>query len=375
MVVPSPATRTRSRKPRHKRNVILTVLAVTVIAVGVAWLITLSLLRRNGSPEARIQPRAMETEDADAGVGAGVDAATAAGEKAAGTHGVMHLSAKSMLHAPHVMYGTAWKKDATDDLVFQAVHHGFRFIDTACQPKHYNEAGVGRGWKLAADQLGLEREDLFLQTKFTDVSGQDPSNLPYDVNAELEDQVRKSVAASLRNLQTDYIDSVLLHSPLKTMDLTLRAWKVLEDFVEVGKIKQLGISNCYDLKKFLTLHQQATIKPTVLQNRFYRDSNFDVELRKTCKSLDVQYQSFWTLTASRKAIASPEWKAVARDKGLTPQTLMYAFMMTLGHTPLSGTKNAGHMAEDVDIMLRLQHGETVLSDSEINRLSSLLGIE
>jgi len=234
---------------------------------------------------------------------------------------------------------------------------------------------VGRGWKLAAGQLGLKREDLFLQTKFTAVGGQDRNNLPYDVNAIVEDQVRQSVATSLRNLQTDYIDSVLLHSPLPTMDETLRVWKILEEHVEEGKIKQLGISNCYHLQKFQRLYQQTAIKPTVLQNRFYQDSNFDVELRRVCKSLGVQYQSFWTLTASRKAIASPEWEAVAREKGLTPQTLMYAFMMTLGHTPLSGTKNARHMEEDVDIMLKLQHGETVVNDNEVNRLSSLLGIK
>ena len=65
---------------------------------------------------------------------------------------------------------------------------------------------------------------------------------------------------------------------------------------------------------------------------------------------------------------------VARQKDLTPQTLMYAFMMTSGHTPLSGTKNAGHMQDDVDLVLRFQRGENILSDEEIETLSSLLGI-
>ncbi|KAL3778470.1 hypothetical protein ACHAW5_003933 [Stephanodiscus triporus] len=39
----------------------------------------------------------------------------------------------------------AWKKDDTADLVYEAVHAGFRFVDTACQPRHYDEAGVGHG--------------------------------------------------------------------------------------------------------------------------------------------------------------------------------------------------------------------------------------
>lgn len=55
---------------------------------------------------------------------------------------------------PYVLYGTAWKKDDTASLVSQALHAGFRFIDTACQPKHYNEAGVGIGWTQAASDLG-----------------------------------------------------------------------------------------------------------------------------------------------------------------------------------------------------------------------------
>jgi hypothetical protein len=45
--------------------------------------------------------------------------------------------------APSVIYGTAWKKEKTADLVALALQQGFRGIDTACQPKHYNEAGVG----------------------------------------------------------------------------------------------------------------------------------------------------------------------------------------------------------------------------------------
>lgn len=57
---------------------------------------------------------------------------------------------------PYLLYGTAWKEENTASLVTQAIHAGFRFIDTACQPKHYNEAGVGKGWTTAASQLGTE---------------------------------------------------------------------------------------------------------------------------------------------------------------------------------------------------------------------------
>jgi len=72
-----------------------------------------------------------------------------------------------MINKPHLVYGTAWKKEETARLVSEAVKSGFRFIDTACQPKHYNEAGVGNGWTAAAQELGLSRSDIWLQTKFT----------------------------------------------------------------------------------------------------------------------------------------------------------------------------------------------------------------
>ncbi|KAL3763611.1 hypothetical protein ACHAW5_003909 [Stephanodiscus triporus] len=72
----------------------------------------------------------------------------------------------------------AWKKDDTADLVYEAVHAGFRFVDTACQPRHYDEAGVGHGWKTAAGEMGLKRKDVFLQMKLTAPDGQDRNNMP-----------------------------------------------------------------------------------------------------------------------------------------------------------------------------------------------------
>jgi len=65
---------------------------------------------------------------------------------------------------------------------------------------------------------------------------------------------------------------------------------------------------------------------------------------------------------------------MASGKGLTPQTLMYAFMMTLGHTPLSGTTDPNHMQEDVDIILKIQRGDQILTAEEVNSLRSLLGM-
>jgi len=289
---------------------------------------------------------------------------------------VAAISASSILKGgkSYLIYGTAWKKDETKRLVSEAVHAGFRFIDTACQPKHYNEAGVGDGWVDAAKDMGLRREDLFIQTKFTSFDGQDPNNVPFNKDDSIEAQIRQSLDVSLKNLKSTYIDSLVLHSPYRKMEDTLTAWRVLESFVDDGKVRQLGISNCYDFKVFVKLYEEARIKPAVLQNRFYQESNFDVKLREFCAQAGIRYQSFWTLTASRQALNTKPIKEMAVSKNLTPQTIMYAFMMTLDHIPLSGTNSQVHMAEDVAIMERIQGGEIILDELEMKAISSILGI-
>lgn len=55
------------------------------------------------------------------------------------------VSAANGVRVPQVIYGTAWKKERTTEFVVQALALGFRGIDTACQPKHYDEARVGAG--------------------------------------------------------------------------------------------------------------------------------------------------------------------------------------------------------------------------------------
>ena len=276
---------------------------------------------------------------------------------------------------PYLVYGTAWKKEMTAQHVSDAVKAGFRFIDTACQPKHYFEPGVGNGWTAAAQELGLSRQDLFLQTKFTSPSGQDPNNMPYDKVAPKQVQIETSLEVSLKNLHTEYLDSWVMHSPYPTLEETLEAWRIMEQAVDAGKVKQLGISNCYDYDMFVMLYEAAKHKPKVLQNRFYADSNFDTQLRAFCKDHDIKYQSFWTLTANRHALATPEARTMASAKGLTPQTYMYAFLMTLGYvTPLDGTTSVKHMAEDVAVMERMQAGEVFFTEAELHQFAQLLGM-
>src|SRR6187401_870816 len=111
---------------------------------------------------------------------------------------------------PTFLYGTAWKEASTQACVKMALQAGFRGIDTANQRKHYHEAGVGAALREAYETGMLTRKDLFLQTKFTHLAGQD-QRLPYDRNADPHTQVMQSFAGSLEHLGTDYLDSFILH--------------------------------------------------------------------------------------------------------------------------------------------------------------------
>lgn len=176
---------------------------------------------------------------------------------------VVSATPLSLSDRPTLKYGTAWKADNTARLVYEAITNGFRHVDTACQPRHYNEAGVGEGWTRAAKALGLTRKDIWLQTKFSSLDAQDPDNTPYDRSAPLEDRVRQSLQKSLENLQTDYLDSWVMHGPENSWDDNFKVWRTMEEGVDEGKVKQLGISNWYELEDIQWLYDHARIKPKV----------------------------------------------------------------------------------------------------------------
>jgi diketogulonate reductase-like aldo/keto reductase len=250
--------------------------------------------------------------------------------------------------SPRIIYGTAWKKTATERLVRTAIQQGFRGIDTACQPKHYSEAGVGAG-VAACLGAGLTRADLYLQTKFTPPSGQDPMRLPYDPRAPLATQVSQSFAASLGNLQTDYLDCLILHSPLANAQQTLQVWRAIESLVDGGAVRQAGISNCYELEQLKALYNSARVKPAVVQNRFYAETGYDLEIRTFCKQHRIVYQSFWTLTANPHIVAHAAITSLASKYKRTAEQILFRYLTQSAVVPLTGTKSETHMREDLAI--------------------------
>jgi diketogulonate reductase-like aldo/keto reductase len=275
------------------------------------------------------------------------------------------ITSSANVRTPRIIYGTAWKKSQTARLVEKAIAQGFRGIDTACQPKHYDEAGVGAGVTASLDDA-LVRTDLYLQTKFTPVSGQDPTRVPYDPSAPLPEQVAQSFAASLRNLQTPYLDCLVLHSPLASPAQTLVVWRAMESLVPGGGVRQLGISNCYELEQLKALYDSAHVKPSVVQNRLYAETGYDREIRAFCRSRRIIYQSFWTLTANPHVLKHGTVAALASKYGRTPEQVLFRHLTQRDVVPLTGTRSAAHMREDLAIF------EFELEDRELDAMDALL---
>ena len=180
----------------------------------------------------------------------------------------MALKSYNNVAIPSFMYGTAWKKEATAQLVQLAVASGFTAIDTANQLIHYDEALVGEALR-ALEKKGIKRDALFLQTKFTSADGQD-HRTPYDPSNDLTTQVGQSFESSLSHLGTDYLDSYVLHAPFQRQGLGKADWEVwsaMEGLCESGRTRMIGISNV-TAPQLEQLCDQAKLKPMSSKMRY-----------------------------------------------------------------------------------------------------------
>ena len=132
--------------------------------------------------------------------------------------------------------------EETERCVSEAIQVGYRSIDTA--QAYGNEAGVGN----ALAKCGQSREEFFITTKV------------WISNAGFE-KAKASIEESLKNLQTSYIDLLLIHQPFGDYYGTYRA---MEEAYTEGKVRAIGVSNFYP-DRFLDIHHFAEIKPAVNQ--------------------------------------------------------------------------------------------------------------
>lgn len=267
---------------------------------------------------------------------------------------------------PSFFYGTAWKKEQTAKLTELALKTGFRGIDTANQPKHYNEVGVGQGLKTFLKDSGTNRDEIFLQTKFTFPDGQD-HRIPYDPKSDQRSQVFQSFESSLKNLQINYINSLVLHGPSSSLGLKEKdwqAWKAMEEIHSEGRVRLLGVSNV-TRDQLAELYEGAKIKPSFVQSRCYASKGWNRAIRDFCVQANIVFQGFSLLTANREALKIKVIKKIAKHHGKTIPQIIFRFSLQKAMLPLTGTSNSKHMGQDLNIY------EFELSEDELNKIENI----
>ena len=132
--------------------------------------------------------------------------------------------------------------DECERCVTDALNTGYRLIDTA--QAYQNEEGVGNAWR----KSGLKREDLFLVTKVW-------------ISNSGEEKAAESIEESLRKLQTEYIDLLLIHQAYGDVFGT---WRAMEKAYRAGKVRAIGVSN-FQAGRFFDFAHYVDVKPMVNQ--------------------------------------------------------------------------------------------------------------
>ncbi len=180
---------------------------------------------------------------------------------------------------PIIGLGTyqAIKINMIEDAVLRALDVGYRLIDTARM--YGNEAEVGR----AVKKSGISREEIFITTKvwFSDFG--------YDAAI-------KSFKKSLKDLDMEYVDLLLIHWPVGSQ--LLETWKAFEKLYIEGKCRAIGVSNfkINHLKEFL---EKSSIPPTLNQVEFH-PFLYQENLLDFCRQNGIQLEAYSPLTQAKK---------------------------------------------------------------------------
>lgn len=210
--------------------------------------------------------------------------------------------------------------------VLDAIDVGYRAIDTAQQ--YENESGVGEALK----QCGVPREELFLTTKIW------VSNAGYEWAAA-------SIDASLRRLQTDYLDLLLVHQPFSDYYGTYRA---MEDAYRAGKVRAIGVSNFYP-DRLIDICQFVDVKPAVnqIETHLLHQRKAD---HAVMEKYGVQHQSWGPFAEGRNGFFThPVLLELARAHGRSPAQIALRFLLQSNVVVIPKSSHRERMAENLNV--------------------------
>ena len=210
--------------------------------------------------------------------------------------------------------------------VSDALSAGYRMIDTA--QAYYNEEGVGR----AVKKSGIPREELFLVTKVW------ISNAGYE-------KAKASIDESLRKLQTDYIDLLLIHQPFNDYYGTYRA---MEEAYKAGKLRAIGVSNFYP-DRFIDLAEFCDIKPMVNQVETHV-FNQQRRPQEIMKEYGTQIMSWGPFAEGRNDFfTNPVLKAIGEKYGKSVAQTALRFLIQRDVVVIPKSTHKERMEQNLDV--------------------------
>ena len=232
--------------------------------------------------------------------------------------------------------------DECERCVADALAVGYRSVDTA--QAYFNEEGVGR----AVKKSGIPRRELFLTTKVW-------------ISNAGEKKAEASIDESLKKLDTDYIDLLLIHQPFGDYYGTYRA---MEQAVKAGKVRAIGVSNFYP-DRLIDLYNFCEIKPAVNQvetHVFFQQK----KAHEVMKKLGVQHESWGPFAEGKNGLfTNPVLKEIAAQKGKSVAQVALRYLMQSDVVVIPKSVKKERMAENLAVF------DFTLSDADMAAVSAL----
>ena len=232
--------------------------------------------------------------------------------------------------------------EETERYVLEAIETGYRSIDTA--QAYGNEEGVGNALK----KCGLPREEFFITTKV------------WITNAGYE-KAKASIEESLKKLQTDYIDLLLIHQPFGDYYGTYRA---MEEAYDEGKVRAIGVSNFYP-DRYLDIFHFSRIKPAVnqVETHVFQQQKTAKEYMKKNGTQIMSWGPF--AEGKNDYFNNPGLKKIGEKYGKSPAQVILRWHLQRGIPTIPKTVRRERMEENLDVF------DFALTDKEMERIAAM----
>jgi 2,5-diketo-D-gluconate reductase A len=248
---------------------------------------------------------------------------------------------------PQIGLGT-WPLDDREvaRVIGIAAEAGYRHIDTAS--KYGNEAGVGAGVR----ESGIPREDFFITTKL-------------DGGYQGNDRAVSGLDESLKRLQFDYVDLLLIHWPLPGRDEYVSTWKTFERLLADGKAKAIGVSN-FKPAHLDRLLAETDVVPAINQIQLSPAVPRD-EYRAYDTAHGIVTESWSPLGAGTALLRSPVLARIGEQYSKTPAQIVIRWHVQLGLVVIPKSATPARLTQNLDVF------DFELSAGDLSAIADLSG--